>query len=137
MTKTITLHCEAGKHEWQRPAQKGRAPFNCPEHSANKTKPKSQSGLDKARAARQSKKNAEEKIWADKIQAVLDDPKMNEFLYDSYSSDCRKTTKTKLIYIQEQLTKYRDQREPSDIYMLETMRAKIMKDPFNRSGHLL
>lgn len=31
--KTVTLYCEAGKHEWDRPSQRGRRPINCPEHT--------------------------------------------------------------------------------------------------------
>lgn len=30
--KTVTLHCQAGNHEWERPSQRGRRPVNCPEH---------------------------------------------------------------------------------------------------------
>jgi len=31
--KTVTLWCQAGKHEWERQSQRGRRPLNCPEHS--------------------------------------------------------------------------------------------------------
>lgn len=30
--KTITLHCHAGNHDWERPAIRGRRPLNCPAH---------------------------------------------------------------------------------------------------------
>jgi hypothetical protein len=30
MDKTVTLFCQAGQHEWQRPSQRGRRPLNCP-----------------------------------------------------------------------------------------------------------
>lgn len=33
MSETVTLHCEAGDHFWQRPKQRGRRPTDCPEHS--------------------------------------------------------------------------------------------------------
>lgn len=32
-TKTVTLHCQAGDHTWERPSQRGRKPFSCPEHT--------------------------------------------------------------------------------------------------------
>ena len=137
MTKTTTLWCEAGQHEWTRPVQRGPKPITCPDHTEIKVVTTGNKGLDKARAARQKKKNAEEKIWADRVQAILDHPKMNERLFDRYSTDARSSTKSKLIYIQEQLTKNRKNREPSDIANLEKMREKILQDPFNRSGHLL
>lgn len=28
-----TLWCESGKHQWERPAKRGRRPINCPEHT--------------------------------------------------------------------------------------------------------
>ncbi len=28
----VTLHCQAGDHDWLRPSQRGRRPLNCPEH---------------------------------------------------------------------------------------------------------
>lgn len=31
---TVTLHCQAGNHSWERPSQRGRRPLNCPAHSA-------------------------------------------------------------------------------------------------------
>lgn len=31
--KTVTLWCQAGKHEWERPSQRGRRPLHCPEHT--------------------------------------------------------------------------------------------------------
>ncbi len=30
---TVTLHCQAGNHAWERPSQRGRRPLNCPAHS--------------------------------------------------------------------------------------------------------
>jgi hypothetical protein len=133
--ETRTLYCKTGKHEWQRPAQKGRAPHSCPEHSevkVNKT-----SGLDKARAAKATKKAEVEKEWAEKIKRVVNDSRMTDGLSSYSFADSRHSTISKLKYIQNQLSNNRDNREPSDIAMLEDMRAKIMKDPFNRSGHLL
>lgn len=133
-----TLHCQAGNHEWQRPAQRGRTPINCPEHTEVKeTNGERLSGLEAAHAARASKKSQEEKIWAEKVDAVINDPRMiiTEHNY-SYAGDARRETVRKLQYIQDQLTnhKHRPQNELSD---LERMRDKIMKDPFNRTGHLL
>jgi hypothetical protein len=29
----VTLHCQAGNHTWERPSQRGKRPFNCPEHA--------------------------------------------------------------------------------------------------------
>jgi hypothetical protein len=133
--KTRTLYCKAGEHEWQRPAQKGRAPLNCPEHSEVKTNNK-MSGLDKARAAKASKKVEAEKEWADRVAAVINDHRMTDGLSSYSYTDARHTTITKLQYIQNQLSNNRENREPTDISMLEDMREKIMRDPFNRSGHL-
>jgi hypothetical protein len=31
--KMVTLHCQAGNHTWERPSQRGKRPFNCPEHA--------------------------------------------------------------------------------------------------------
>jgi hypothetical protein len=32
VSKTQSLYCQSGKHEWQRPSQKGRKPLHCPNH---------------------------------------------------------------------------------------------------------
>lgn len=32
MPETRTLHCALGDHSWERPAQRGRVPANCPDH---------------------------------------------------------------------------------------------------------
>lgn len=37
MPNTVRLHCHAGNHDWDRPSQRGRRPFNCPEHSDEAT----------------------------------------------------------------------------------------------------
>lgn len=34
--KTQKLYCEAGKHWWERPSQRGRRPRHCPEHRDNR-----------------------------------------------------------------------------------------------------
>ena len=131
-----TLHCQAGNHEWERPAQKGRVPINCPEHREVKKAPgKKLSGLEVAHAARASKKSAEEKAWAEKVEAVINDPRMQVNSPDPYSTDARKTTVDKLRYIQDQLTNRRD-RAQHELADLEKMRARIMADPFSRAGHL-
>ena len=39
----MKLHCQAGNHDWERPAQRGRPPLNCPEHA--KAKPVRQKNL--------------------------------------------------------------------------------------------
>lgn len=31
--KTVVLWCTKGRHDWEREAQKGRRPLNCPRHS--------------------------------------------------------------------------------------------------------
>lgn len=36
MSDTVTLHCQEGNHDWERPKQRGKRPFNCPEHSVVK-----------------------------------------------------------------------------------------------------
>jgi len=36
MADMVTLKCEIGLHEWQRPAQRGRKPKNCPDHQPPK-----------------------------------------------------------------------------------------------------
>ena len=28
----VTLHCQAGDHDWERQSQRGRKPHSCPEH---------------------------------------------------------------------------------------------------------
>src|SRR5690242_4747173 len=40
MPGTMKLRCEAGNHDWERAAQRGRPPRNCPEHQAAKPTPK-------------------------------------------------------------------------------------------------
>lgn len=146
---TKTLYCEAGQHEWERPAQKGRAPINCPEHKVQslkvvtntKSKPKqtrktnNMTGLQKAQAARRDQKLQKEKEWAEKVEAVINDPRMT-YAIPAWG-DCRQTTVSKLRYIQDQLQNNRKNRDPRDLADLEEMREKIMKDPFSRTGHLL
>jgi hypothetical protein len=39
---TTTLFCEAGQHNWERESQRGRKPFNCPEHASAAPKVKLQ-----------------------------------------------------------------------------------------------
>jgi hypothetical protein len=132
-----TLWCEAGQHEWQRPAQRGRQPINCPDHfEVVTTNSDKIDGLEKARLARVSKKNQEEEIWAAKIESVINNPRMKPLTNDKYSTDARLHTPSKLRYIQNQLQNNRANRTPSDIADLERMREKIMSDPFNSSGHL-
>lgn len=131
-----TLHCQAGNHEWQRPAQRGRTPINCPEHTEVKeTNGERLSGLEAAHAARASKKFQEEKIWAEKVDAVINDPRMQVNSPNRYSTDARKTTVDKLRYIQDQLTNRRD-RPQHELADLEKIREKIMRDPFSSVGHL-
>src|SRR5690606_9367545 len=36
LNRTVTLLCQAGQHYWERPAQRGRPPVNCPEHAPEK-----------------------------------------------------------------------------------------------------
>lgn len=120
-----TLYCEAGKHDWERPSQRGRAPVNCPEHRKAQTEAQMK-GLEKARLARQEKKNAVEAVMAKKVEEVLNSPQMP-------TGTC---TPSKLRYIQEQLTSNRENRSPHDIADLERMRDIILKNPFTRSGHL-
>jgi hypothetical protein len=139
-----TLHCKAGNHEWQRPAQKGRVPVDCPEHKTvvelkpkkiKKVKTQKMSGLEKAQAARRDQRMQKEKEWAKRVENVINDPRM------TYSmpkwGDSRQTTVTKLRYIQDQLQNHRKNREKHEIADLEKMREKIMNDPFSRTGHLL
>ena len=147
---TKTLYCEAGDHNWERPAQKGRAPRNCPEHQEqklivkSKSEPKSEprqkksgnlTGLQKAQQQQKAKRNEKEKEWAEKVEAVINDPRM------TYSTpawgDARGCTVAKLQYIQNQLQFNRHNREPNELADLERMRERIMKNPFSRSGHLL
>ena len=28
----VTLHCQAGDHDWERESQRGRKPHSCPDH---------------------------------------------------------------------------------------------------------
>jgi len=130
-----TLHCEAGNHTWERPSQRGRIPINCPEHSEPKAVSSGLSGLEAAHAARASKKSAEEKIWAEKVEAVINDPRMQVNSPDRHSTDARPNTVSKLRYIQDQLTNRRD-RPQHELADLEKIRAKIMENPFSSTGHL-
>lgn len=131
------LYCEAGDHTWDRPAQRGRVPKNCPEHTEVKAAPSGDglTGLAKAHAARASKKSQEEKMWAERVEEVINDPRMQVNSPDRYSTDARPHTVSKLRYIQDQLTNRRD-RSQNELADLEKIRAKIMADPFSRSGHL-
>lgn len=38
--KTVVLWCQKGRHDWEREAQKGRRPLNCPRHSGTTPDPK-------------------------------------------------------------------------------------------------
>lgn len=133
-----TLYCEAGDHEWERPAQRGRTPINCPDHAAEaKAAPSGSSltGLAKAHAARANRKSQEEKMWAERIEETINDPRMQISNPDPYKPDARRETINKLRYIQDQLANRKD-RPQNELYDLEKIREKIMKDPFNRTGHL-
>jgi len=132
-----TLHCQAGNHEWQRAAQRGRTPLNCPEHTEEKVITSSSvSGIEAAHAARVSRKSEEEQVWSEKIESVINDPRMLVAVPDKYSTDARPHTVSKLRYIQDQLTNHRSERSQNDLADLEKMRAKIMTNPFSRTGHL-
>jgi len=131
-----TLYCQAGDHTWERPSQRGRTPINCPEHSEVKTNQSGLSGLDKANAARARKRAEEEKVWAARVEEAINDPRMQVGNADLYKPDARRTTVSKLRYIQNQLTSRRD-RPQHELADLEKMREKILKDPFSRTGHLL
>jgi hypothetical protein len=134
-----TLYCQAGEHEWQRPAQRGRTPLNCPEHTEAKAESSAGGlkGLDKARAVKQSRRVEVEREIADRIEKVINDPRMRVNNPDKYAVDARRTTPDKLRFIQERLTHHRDNLSHSEIADFEKMREKILKDPFTRSGHLL
>lgn len=130
-----TLHCEAGNHTWERPSQRGRVPKNCPEHTEVKVASSGLSGLDKARAIKRDKKASEEKAWAARVEEVINDPRMQVTNPDPWKPDARRETVNKLRYVQEQLTSRRD-RPVHELADLEKIREKIMRDPFNRDGHL-
>jgi hypothetical protein len=136
-----TLHCQAGNHEWQRAAQRGRLPLNCPEHTEEKvitgtSAPVTITGIQAAHAAKANKKSQEEQEWSERVESVIRDPRMTVSVPDRYSTDARPHTVSKLRYIQDQLTNHRAERSHNDLADLEKMRAKIMQDPFSRSGHL-
>ena len=97
--------------------------------------PRRNKGLEKALAAKRAKKNKEEKEWAARVEAAINDPRMTYAM--PKWGDSRQTTVTKLRYIQDQLQNHRQGREPHELADLEKMREKIMKDPFSRTGHLL
>lgn len=129
-----TLWCEAGQHEWERPAQRGRVPHNCPEHLEDKTE-RGMNGLEKARIVRAEKKSQKEEEIATKVNEILNDPRMKASGNSiSYANPLRETA-SKLSYIQNQLTNRKD-RPPHELADLERMREKILKDPFNHTGHL-
>jgi len=92
-------------------------------------------GLEKALAAKRAKKNKEEKEWAEKVEAVINDPRMT-YAIPAWG-DSRQSTVAALKYIQDQLQNNRKNRDPRDLADFEDMRQKIMKDPFSRTGHLL
>lgn len=132
-----TLYCEAGDHNWERPSQRGRTPRNCPEHTEVKTTGSGLSGLDKARQIKAQKRAHEEKAWDQRIEEVINDPRMQVTNPDPYSVDARRDTPRKLRYIQQQLKSNKANRSQNDIAELEKMREKIMKNPFSSTGHLL
>ena len=125
-TKTANLYCEVGKHHWDRPAQRGKKPHNCPEHAPIKIKPSSMNGLEKARLARQKKKMEEENLMTLHIEEIISNPSM------PFNSPVPE----KLRYIQQQLTKHRAERTPHDLSEFERMREIILKTPYSTSGHL-
>lgn len=138
--KSQELWCEAGQHDWVRQAKQGKKPLSCPEHTVKKVaapKPKKNkiNGLEKARAAKISKKAQEEIEWGKKVEEVINHPRMKH-LGGPYTTDARKTTPDKLRYIQNQLQNNRANRSPKDLADLEKMREIIMADPFNTSGHM-
>lgn len=78
-----TLYCEAGKHEWERPAQRGRKPLNCPEHAAPKPttdgpKLSPEERLEKARAAK-IKKAEERRVAEEKAKKAEAKAKAKQF----------------------------------------------------------
>lgn len=73
-TKTVTLHCKAGDHDWERPSKRGRQPQNCPEHSesAPVRKPSSITAMQEGRA-RKVEANRREAI-----EAVINHPRAQQ-----------------------------------------------------------
>src|SRR5215207_6155699 len=51
-TTTVTLYCEIGEHEWERPSQRGKRPKSCPEH---KPQPEKQDGPKLSKEERQKR----------------------------------------------------------------------------------
>lgn len=131
-----TLYCQAGDHTWERPSQRGRTPINCPEHNQEIINQARLSGLEKANAIRAQRRADEEKVLAARVEEVINDPRMQVNNIDPYKPDARSATISRLRYIQDQLTNRRD-RPQNELADLEKMREKILKDPFNRLGHLL
>lgn len=72
--KTVTLWCETGKHNWERPSQRGRRPVNCPEHTPTvlpiegDLPPVEEDPLAKARAVKSLRKQQREALDREKKQ---------------------------------------------------------------------
>lgn len=72
MPNTVTLHCKAGNHSWERERKRGRKPENCPEHSP-KAESRATMSSDEA-AKRRAAGRAKAKAVRDKegIKRVLE-----------------------------------------------------------------
>lgn len=137
---TKTLWCEAGQHEWEREAQRGRQPVNCPNHK-NEEVPVTKvndglTPLDKARLAKKQRKNSAWQVLKKQAEDVLNSPKMDPRTFYG-PSDGRYATVRRINYIINAIDNNDGERQPNEIADLEGMLKKILQNPFTSSGHLL
>lgn len=133
-----TLWCEAGQHEWEREAKRGRQPINCPEHQDEKIVlgDNKLSPLDKARLVKKERKNSAWQALKKQAEAVLDDPRMDTKSFSGHS-DGRYATIRRINYIINTIDNNNGERPQNEIADLENMLKKILQNPFTSSGHLL
>ncbi len=131
MSDTVTLHCQIGNHSWERARQRGKRPFNCPEHAPEKPT----SGLTRNESlavARETRATAAAKQLDWERENLYPHVKGND---GNYASDASEV----LNYIDERIPFYFGRRSrlagdseeikgiDSDIKMLNEQRDRILK----------
>lgn len=129
MSETVTLHCQLGNHSWERPKQRGKRPFNCPEHAPEK--PTTGLSRDESLAhARQTRASAASEQLEWERKNLYPHVKENDGNYANEASDV-------LNFIDERIPFYIERKArggeesakeiDSDIKMLQEQRDRILK----------
>lgn len=124
MTKTVTLWCTTGEHNWERPSQRGKRPLNCPDHAPQKAP--SAPLPPEERVARMHEAKAQ-KIEERKQKNTAEE----EILYGHLDAEEQRM----ISYIDRQVNS--GVRNDSDVTLLTTRRKDILRGVRNRIGRVV